>query len=562
VRSASRRDEQVRRNNRVRAAAWIGAAVALSFVLRVPFLRVPLTTDEGGYAYVARRWLAGQGDLYADLWFDRPQGIFLAYGMILHTLGGDVVAIRLGAWVVAALTLLLVWAFARDAIGPRAAGPAAVLFALIASSPAIEGFTANAEMFMALPAAGTAWLLLRASRGGWGDKTLLAAGFLAGLATLLKPSGVVMLPLAIAFIWLVGPGGFMPVARRWTGVAAGFSLAILPALAHGWLTGWSDFVFAVTYRVHHRSATTVTLEEHLGALRDLVNMIWPLLVALALPLAAWWLWSGPDNRDTRDTRWPRAETGVLRLVASRPPVKPGTEADILLRLWLLACLAGIAMGGNWFPHYVAQIAAPFAIWIALLLNQLTDRLPTLLWRSLSGLVVAALLLPYSVVIATEGDVEAMGERIFNHKTYAAQDEIAAYLRACTPPETPVYVAFYQASLYYLADRPAAYRHLYRWELLELPGTAEDLIEMVRSPSRPLYVVDLGQQAPFADGGAAFWRAVAENYHLETTIEGLPIYRADESDSRSSASPARCPEPSTLATSERGDSDREPESRRG
>jgi 4-amino-4-deoxy-L-arabinose transferase-like glycosyltransferase len=417
--------------------AWLATAVVLSFALRLPFLRVPLITDEGGYAYVARRWLDGRGDLYHDLWFDRPQGIFLVYGLILHTLGPDVVAIRLGAWLASVLTLFVVWGFVRDIRDARAAWLAAILFAIISSSPAIEGFTANAEVFMALPAAGSAWLLLRASQNAWRTWTIVATGLLIGVATLLKPPGIVMLPLAIAFIWLVGPARINTIVRRWAWLIAGFAFAIIPSLVHGWLIGWEDFISAVTYRLRHRSATTIPPEEHLDALFELITQVWPMLAAVALPFAAWWSWRGTVHNAERRPREPQPEISILRRFAGRPLVKPGTEASMLLRLWLLAALAGIAMGGNWFPHYLIQIAAPLAIWLAMLLRDLASRFHRWLWWLLVTATASLLLWPHSVVITTGNDADALSRRLFDRETYPEQAVIASYLRACTAPESPV-----------------------------------------------------------------------------------------------------------------------------
>jgi hypothetical protein len=101
--------------------------VGLSLLLRVPFLGLPLISDEGGYAYVTERWLAGEGRLYHDLWVSRPQGIFLAYAGILETLGRDAVALRLGTWVWAVSTLLVVWRFAGRWRGAGAAALAALV---------------------------------------------------------------------------------------------------------------------------------------------------------------------------------------------------------------------------------------------------------------------------------------------------------------------------------------------------------------------------------------------------------------------------------------------------
>jgi 4-amino-4-deoxy-L-arabinose transferase-like glycosyltransferase len=510
--------------------AWLIVAAGLSFLLRAPFLTVPLITDEGGYAYVARRWLDGRGDLYGELWFDRPQGIFLAYGLILHTLGTGVAAIRLGAWMVTLLTLVIVWAFARAAFNRRVANLAALLFAVAAGSPAIEGFTANAEVFMALPAAGSAWLLWRASRNGWRARTLMTAGLLAGVATLLKPSGFVMLPLGLVYAGLVAASGVRLVTRRWAWLTIGVGLALAPAIVHGWLTGWNDFVAAVAYRAHQRSGTTVTPEEQLGSFVGLVQQIWPLLIAVAVPLGVR-IWRDPRpfvrRRLIGQPGGLQQADGTLRLAAWLPTVPPGRGATALLRLWLLACLAGIAMGGNWLPHYVVQLVAPLAIALAVLLSDLGERISTGAWRALAVFVLVALLAPFGVVATTRGNTDEMSARLFDRTTYPAQDEIAAYLRAHTDPDEPVYVAFAQASIYYLADRPAAYRHIYMWEL---PGLDADLLALVESPDRPRYVVDMGQEPPWPDEGRAFWTAVAAHYRVETIIDGVTIYRAKEPSS--------------------------------
>lgn len=512
------------------SVAWLIVAATLSFVFRLPFLTVPLITDEGGYAYVARRWLDGRGDLYGDLWFDRPQGIFLAYGLILHTLGTGEVAIRLGAWLVTLGTLVVIWAFAREAFNSRVANMAAVCFALIAGSPAIEGFTANAETFMALPAAGCAWSLWRASRKDWCGRTLVMAGLLAGIATLLKPSGGVMLPAGLFFAARVAESEIRTIVRRWWWLTFGFAIALAPAILHGWLTGWGDFAEAVTYRAHAHSGATETPVEQFHALRDLVRQVWPLLAAVALPLGVLCL----SGLSSVRANWPSRKPGrmwqadaVLRLLARLPSVPVGREPAVLLRLWLIACLGGMAMGGHWFPHYLGQITAPLAIVLAALLSDTMLRLKAWAWCALLGLVFAALLYPYSIVVTTRGDTDEMSNRLFDRDTYPVQDELAAYLRSHTDPEEPVYVAFAQASIYYLADRPAAFRHIYMWELSESEGA---LVAMAESPDRPEYVVDMGQKPPWPDGGLAFAEAVEKHYHVETVIDGVVIYRANEGGS--------------------------------
>ena len=151
-----------------RGRRWLLAAVVLSLLLRVPFFGLPMISDEGGYAYVAERWLDGRGSLYHDLWVSRPQGIFVVYGA--DPAGARLLAstaLRSGAWLASVLTLVFVWRYARQWAGRGPAAVAALTFALDRGGPAIEGFTANAEVFMALPSAAAAWLLLQQPRTGW-----------------------------------------------------------------------------------------------------------------------------------------------------------------------------------------------------------------------------------------------------------------------------------------------------------------------------------------------------------------------------------------------------------
>ena len=66
-----------------------------------------------------------------------------------------------------ALTLIAVWGFARLCAGPLAAILAAFAFALTSSSPNLEGYSANAEMFMGFPAALAALSSYMALAGDW-----------------------------------------------------------------------------------------------------------------------------------------------------------------------------------------------------------------------------------------------------------------------------------------------------------------------------------------------------------------------------------------------------------
>ncbi len=509
------------------AAGWLVLVVAVGLVLRWPFFGVPLNADEGGYAYVAQRWLDGRGHLYDDLWISRPQGIFLAYGLIFRTLGTSVEAIHLGAWIAGLATTLFVWLYARDWLGQRAAIATALVFTLINGSPYLEGYTANAEVFMALPAAACVWLLLRWARRRGGAGTLVAIGTLTAVTTLLKPSGVVMLPVALAFVWLIGGVSWRGMIRRGAWIGGGFALGLAPALVHGWLTGWHDFVYAsVTYRLEFQSSATVSTAHHWERFGRLIRHCRALTVAVGLLAGVRWVssWSWPPV----PAPWIASRvSGVVAkpLRFDRPADRSDAEVGgFLLRLWLLGCLAGVAMGGDWWYHYLLQLAAPLAIWIVATLRDLNGVLART-WRWGVTLAVVALLIGQYWVGAM-GSPDRISSWLYHRNELVVADDVAAYLRSRTSAETPVYIAFSQPAISYLADRPSPYRYLYPQELGALPHAEADLIAMVEGPARPLYVVDTGHRAPFADGGRSFWTAVAAHYHLEATVGGLAVYRAN------------------------------------
>lgn len=511
---------------------WLGVAILLSLAVRIPFFRIPLLADEGGYAYATTGWVEGTGQLYDDLWISRPQGIFLIYAGILDLFGGDSVAFRFAAWIAIALTTITVWGFARIWASPWASTVAAIAFAIMSGLPNLEGYSANSEMFMGFPAALGALWLLRTSRTGWHPWHLVGIGILLGIATSIKPAAVVMVPVACAFIMMLKDGAPRRARiRRCLFVMAGIVIVGALSLLHGWYLGWYDFIYATfTYRLTAQSSATVGLQHNLEAIGRLALRSWALItltLMLAFLLHLDWIRDArrlgplaPAFRRFRD--WLAADP---RGDVARPRTHLYSLADdghLLLRLWIVGSLFGISIGGDWWAHYLIQVAAPLSIWMAVALSGI---LPAL--RRGARLVVTTgslllLIIPFWVLLL--GSTERMTNAMFSHPGYPAQAEIAAYIREHTEPGTTFYVAFDQASIYYLADRSPAYRHLYDQELRGIPESYSDIITIIRSDERPEYIVATRQPGPFPDDSRAFWLEVGQYYERETTVEGVPIYR--------------------------------------
>ncbi len=511
---------------------WLGVATLLSLALRIPFFRIPMLADEGGYAYATRGWVNGTGELYGDLWISRPQGIYFVYAGIFDLFGTGTTAFRFAAWIAVALTLIAVWGFTRMCATPLAANLAALVFAVAASLPNLEGYTANAEMFMSLPVALAALWLLRVRRTGWSRWQLAGVGLMIGIAIALKPSAAVMIPVALLFIVMID--GAAPVrehVKRTLWLGCGIVTVGAGLLLHGWTLGWGDFFYAtISYRLSAQSAATVGLEYNLEAMGRLAWRASALIGAVAVLLVfryrlevmkpfrrglgrfkpSWPQWNRPG--------WNRERS--LRFLA-----RPRDDGKLLLRLWMIGSLAGASIGGDWWSHYLIQVVAPLSIWmgwtIALVWPTLAGPARSLLATATVGLLVA----PFWVLVY--GSPANMAEAMFSHPGYPAQDRVAAYLREHTEPGTSIYVAFDQASIYYLADRPPAYRHLYDQELRGIPSSYSDLISIIQSADRPEYIVSTRQPGPFADASRAFWQEVGQYYELVDTIDGVPIYQDKE-----------------------------------
>ncbi|HEX9370413.1 MAG TPA: glycosyltransferase family 39 protein, partial [Roseiflexaceae bacterium] len=229
--------QHLRLSSTGRLATWanalaLGACLllaALACGLRSPLHDLPLERDEGAYAIIATRWLAGDA-LYRDLFDHKPPLVYLVFALARILPGDAVRAIR----ELATLYLLLV-SFAVLALGWRLYGrwPGVAAQALVlayGTSRAFEGLTFNSESVLILPATLGCLLVVVGMQGrrpalfGW-------AGMCVGLAVASKPVGAVLLapqvlaPLMVPWPW----------RRRLAGASLGLAGAALPLLGFGLL---------------------------------------------------------------------------------------------------------------------------------------------------------------------------------------------------------------------------------------------------------------------------------------------------------------------------------------
>lgn len=453
-------------------------AIALTAILlRIPYLSWPITMDEAGYSLGADWWARGVAMYSRDLWFDRPQGIFVAYGLGAALFGDSVAAIRIWGGIWLAGGAVAVWALGRGLLDARKAIAAGLLTALVFAAPMIEGFTSNAEAFM-VPAATLSAVLVWRGTYGW-------AGLIAGIAVLLKPSGASALALGIA--WIVYTGGSRRSVLLF--VAAAFA-PIAAAFAHGWATvgAWQYLEAAVLFRVTHPVGDQVQ------------RIVASLAVSgpVMIPLLAFGIAGGRFIEGRARTFW---------------------------LLWLLASLGGVAMGGGWRLHYYLQLVPPLALSYGAALGAIRgSRPPAAIMGWALGVV---LIVGSSVARVAAGPVPSI-EGVFGPGAgILVAEDVGIYLRERTVPSDRIYVAFTAPGINYFAQRLSSEPWLYAQPLGFVEGAYGEVLASARS-GVPRYIVIM-QNRPSHEGNAVeLLEAMGDRYEFDRQFDrgsdGAAVYR--------------------------------------
>ncbi len=492
-----------------RDALAVGLALlllGLGWLLRAPLHRLPLERDEGAYALIAQRWLAGDV-LYRDLFDHKPPLVFLAFVPALALPGDPVVAVRTVATLVLLATGVALLGLGWLVYG-RAAGLAALALLLAyGSSLRFQGLAFNSEAVLVLPATLGALLVALALRAE-SPALLGAAGVGVGLAVCAKPVGALLLP-ALLLAALLLP------RRRLLGVLLALSGALLPGLAFGLLL-WRQGALADA-RLALVDYNRLYAAESLGFGWD-PAWLWRIqapMMVLALPAGAGLL---AALRLVRAPRWRAA-------------------AQPALALWGLALLAGALLSLRAYPHYYQAAVPMFCLWAGAGLAALRR---THLGSAAAPLLLAALLTPplhevWPLRAQTPAQQTAALYGEDGALFFAAAGDVAAYAAARVPPAQPIFVWAAEPQIYYLARRRPASRFVYDYPVDRLPGAREELLDRLRRDPPPLIVTYQGVRPigshPFLDD---------HGYRLRATIGGFDLFERSFSKSAWNGSQAFAP----------------------
>jgi hypothetical protein len=333
----------VERSRRLSTGWFLALVCAVTVLVRLVYVWMPLRSDEAGYLFAARHWAPGAGEfVYGDYQVDRPPLLLGIYRVA--ALWESDAAIR-----VLAIPFVLVGVLALARAGFLLAGEsgarwAAVVGAALISSPALAGDQADGELFAAVFVAGSVAAALQAWQAP--TPTLLArygvlAGALAAAAMLVKQNFLDGFVFVFVFLLVHGlrQRGLSARALALAGSSV-LGALVAGAAVVGWVL-WHGidpgrmWVDIVEFR---GDALGVILRGNLEApATRAFTMLLLAVVSAAVPIG--WVWA----------RWVRS---------GQAPDAPEHRA---LTAMLVYAVASMAAGGSYWPHYLLQAVTPVAL---------------------------------------------------------------------------------------------------------------------------------------------------------------------------------------------------------
>ena len=468
-----------------RHARWpILAAVALSVLLRVPFLVTGLSTDEGGYAYVAQQWSRGER-LYDTAWLDRPQGLLITYRALLW-INDSGWTIRLGMVLAGAVITVSLGVIGWLLVSRRVGVAAAWTYAVVGVAPHLEGITLNGELLASVPSTVSIALIVIWWRQRRSWRWLAGAGLLAGLALTMKQSGIDGIVVGLVVLVLAARG-----LIRTAGVfLAAAAAPLLACVLHGIAVGWSRYWTAlVGYQLSALGGSGSNTSTRWSDLSDQIGSVaLDLTLILVVSCFGWRVLN-------RGGRW-------------------------LAGAWLFAGFVGINLGGSYWPHYFVQ---PLPVLVLLVAAALVAMRSAGWQRVLGAVVVLPTLIWLVALIPMSANQRA---RTIPYDALAARDDrIAAVIKASTAPTDQIYVLESEAYLYFAAQRTSPYPYLWGKPIDKIPDALPRLRAMLTAAARPtLVILDTPPAAVDPSGGIAV--DLARYYHADTVVDGVPILRAN------------------------------------
>lgn len=472
-------------------------------LVRARYLFEPLAPDEGGYLALARAW-AGGGALYTRFWVDRPQGMMWLIRVGDQATGPGNGFLRVLAVVLGTSSIVGVAWMARRISGRWQAGAVAAVFvAVLSSSPAIEGFTANGELMAAAFAVPGMAVTVAVLTGRLSTRWLLAAGALAGLALSVKQSGydgLVGTCLWFALAWWFQWRRRGELVGMFLVLMAGLATVIGLMLLQGTTFGFSDYWYAIVgFRIGSRSAVSSPQWARLGITTAITTGLAIGMLALA----------------------------VIRLRRSHRPLRTWFDHQNTLAVcWLVGAGLALMTGGNYHRHYWITVVFPLSLVLALVVAvEAPDVADTVDHEARSRWPIAPreLALACTVPLVVTGVLMAfpgLEQDARLHQDKAVADWVHAHDAGTNGILLPVCAS---ASYHTVAGQTPPYPYLWVDNIVAAADAVPKMVELLDDPNGPAFVARF-QPVGDCDTSGRVEAAIERNFERAADVDDIEVLK--------------------------------------
>lgn len=490
----------------------IPAAAALAVVGRLPFLWRAASPDEAGFLMVGSHWHAGGTSLYGSYWVDRPPLLIALFQ--LASASGGLPALRLLGCLAAALIVVGSAVAGRLIAGERAGRWAAMVAAALCVTPALGFMAVDGELLAGPFVVGSiaaAVAALRTDGEARARRLAMAAGAAAMCALLVKQNmadAFVFGVVATAVAWHKGEVDGHRAARvlvsALSGAAVATTVVALYAVLHGTSLGG---VFDAMYPFRLEARKAMTAADH----HTIDGRLTALLVAAAVSGIAVLLGvvvGGVASRRLRDA----ASWGLCAT--------------------LLFGVASVAIGGNYWTHYLLELVGPLAIVAGVLVarGQRAIRPAILITTVASAIVWSTWLLAPPHPMGT----------IVGHSIAVSAE-----------PGDSIVTVYGHADVVESAGLPSPYPYLWSLPLKTRDPQLRLLDAVITGPRAPTWFVTWHSTGTWGVDSAGLAASLTSDYRVVGRICGHAVYLRDGVVRPTPRAPVSCPTPPAIVNASKG-----------
>jgi 4-amino-4-deoxy-L-arabinose transferase-like glycosyltransferase len=484
----------------------------LVIVLRLPAFNQLLDTDSSANAFFARQML--RGEILYDKFHPAHHlpGIYYTFVLAFKLFGDNPVAPQLLLLPIIFICAWLIFLMGRSFFDDFTGMLSAFFYVLGSSQVYLSGMTVEMEQFANLPLIATMLVFLILMRKNARPLQFAGVGVLSAICILYKITFVAPLAAAgiasLINIWLERnqTDSWEKALFRISSVTVGLMLPlILVAVYFASMGLWHRLILIFTFGLNYFNDAA-----------QMGDLIFPRPFGYPLFII------GMNN----STLLIIGLFGTYRLVHRALPLRTQENlTDFTLAVWLVISFALTGMRGGGFFHYVLVVIPPLALASGVEISSAYKRWQTtksnkqaFIGASIMAVLITVNFLWRNYDLYRQYYIPNKSGQEFSYQSSHEDRQTAVinYIKSNTTPDDFIYVWGINMHLYYYADRLPPIDILWP-SYISATGPPERIFN-----ARTKYII--------VDNAQIFFRPqwlideLEPNYHLETIINGMEIYR--------------------------------------